>query len=103
MVPKNRSGTGPCFETIHESRGNAMTDDVTRLRRDLAAAFRLAAKFDFNEGICNHFSVQVSASPERYLINPYGVHWLEMRPEDLLLIDGSGAVLEGEGEVESTA
>lgn len=80
-----------------------MSDDVSLLRRDLAAAFRLAAKFDFNEGICNHFSVQVPGGRERYLINPYGVHWLEMRPQDLLLIDGTGTVLEGEGEVEATA
>lgn len=80
-----------------------MTDDVSRLRRDLAAAFRLAAKFDFNEGICNHFSVQIPGTQERFLFNPYGVHWLEMRPQDLLLVDGDGTVLEGEGEVEATA
>jgi ribulose-5-phosphate 4-epimerase/fuculose-1-phosphate aldolase len=73
------------------------------LRRDLAAAFRLAARFDFNEGICNHFSAQVPGRDERFLINPYGVHWSEMRGEDLLLIDGEGAIHEGEGEVEATA
>ena len=94
------------------------------LRRELAAAFRLADKFGFSEGICNHFSVAVpsadskwaseaprqsadaggkSARPERYLINPYGLHWSELRPEHLLLIDGDGQVLEGDGEVEATA
>lgn len=75
----------------------------SELRRDLAAAFRLAAHFDFNEGICNHFSVQMPGSPERFLINPYGIHWSEMTPEALLLIDGDGTVIEGEGEVEATA
>ena len=44
------------------------------LRSDLAAAFRLAAHYEFNEGICNHFSVALPEGPERYLINPYGVH-----------------------------
>lgn len=77
--------------------------DITSLRRDLAAAFRLAEHFDFHEGICNHFSVALPGAEERYLINPYGVHWSEMKPSDLLLIDGSGRVLEGEGEVEATA
>lgn len=77
--------------------------DVKILRRELAAALRLAAAFDLNEGICNHFSVQVSTDPERYLINPYGIHWAEMRPDDLLLIDGSGEIHEGYGEVEATA
>jgi ribulose-5-phosphate 4-epimerase/fuculose-1-phosphate aldolase len=73
------------------------------LRRDLAAALRLAEKFGYSEGICNHFSVVVPGAAERYLINPYGIHWSEMRPEHLLLIDGDGQVIEGDGEVEATA
>ena len=72
-------------------------------RDDLAAAFRMAAAMELNEGICNHFSVALPGEAERYLINPYGVHWSEMRPDHLLLIDGNGQVLEGEGEVEATA
>ncbi|WP_108658512.1 aldolase [Acuticoccus kandeliae] len=77
--------------------------DIATLREDLATAFRVAAFMDLNEGICNHFSVVVPGDEERYLINPYGVHWSEMRPEDLVLIDGDGLVIEGEGEVEATA
>ena len=74
-------------------------DEVKILRRDLAAAFVLADRMGFSEGICNHFSAVVPGDDERYLINPYGIHWSRMKPEDLLLIDGSGAVLEGVGEV----
>ncbi|MGL4973930.1 MAG: aldolase [Bosea sp. (in: a-proteobacteria)] len=74
-----------------------------KARHDLAAALRLAAKHEFNEGICNHFSVALSGADERYLINPYGVHWAEMQPDNLLLIDGNGTIIEGEGEVEATA
>ena len=80
-----------------------MQPTVETLRRELAAAFRLAAKHEFNEGVCNHFSVALPGREERYLINPYGIHWCEMRPSDLLMIDGAGQVLEGEGEVEATA
>jgi ribulose-5-phosphate 4-epimerase/fuculose-1-phosphate aldolase len=75
----------------------------SKLRRELAAAFRLAEKFGYSEGICNHFSVVVPGPQERYLINPYGLHWSEMRPEHLLMIDGDGQVIEGDGEVEATA
>lgn len=79
---------------------------ITAQRRDLAGALRLAAKLELNEGICNHFSVALPDDADggpRYLINPYGVHWSEMKPSDLLLIDDKGTVLEGEGEVEATA
>lgn len=72
-------------------------------RRELATAFRLAERFGFHEGICNHFSVRLDDEQERYLINPYGLHWSEITPEKLLLIDGSGQVLKGDGEVEDTA
>jgi ribulose-5-phosphate 4-epimerase/fuculose-1-phosphate aldolase len=80
-----------------------MHGTVETLRRELAAALRLAAKHDLNEGICNHFSVALPGKDERYLINPYGIHRSEMRSNDLLMIDGAGQVLEGEGEVEATA
>lgn len=79
------------------------TPSLMTLRRELAAALRLAEKLGYSEGICNHFSVAVPGQGERYLINPYGIHWSEMRAEHLLLIDGDGRVLEGEGEVEATA
>lgn len=80
-----------------------MTVDAAAARRDLAAALQLAEKFGFSEGICNHFSVALAGAPERYLINAYGLHWSEIGPDDLLLIDGAGRVVEGEGEVEATA
>ncbi len=72
-------------------------------REDLASAIRLAAYFDLHEGICNHFSVQCDGPDELYLINAYGWHWSEMTAERLLLIDGDGKVLEGDGEVEASA
>jgi len=72
-------------------------------RVDLANAFRLAEAFGFHEGICNHFSVRLDGEEERYLINPYGTHWSEMQPESLLLIDGEGTVLNGDGMVEDSA
>ncbi|MFA6966982.1 aldolase [Bosea sp. (in: a-proteobacteria)] len=92
----------PCDREAHRMP----QPSITSQRRDLAAALRLAAKFELNEGICNHFSVALPDGPDgrpRYLINPYGVHWSEMKPSDLLLIDDKGQVLEGEGEVEATA
>ena len=70
-------------------------------RRALAAAFRLAVRFDLHEAIDNHFSLAVGE--QRFLINPYGIHWFQLTAGDLLLVDGDGKVLEGKGEVEATA
>lgn len=74
---------------------------IDALRIDLAAALRAAAVHDLNEGVCNHFSVEVDA--DRYLINPQGLHWSEITAGDLLTIDGEGRVLEGRHALEPTA
>lgn len=76
---------------------------VDRLRHELSGALRLADHFGFSEGICNHFSAVAPTDGEQFLINPFGLHWSEIGPDDLLLIDGDGTVIDGEGEVEATA
>jgi ribulose-5-phosphate 4-epimerase/fuculose-1-phosphate aldolase len=75
--------------------------NLDALRVDLAAALRGAARHGLNEGVCNHFSLEVS--DDRYLINPQGLHWSEVTAGDMLLIDGEGRVLEGRHPLEPTA
>ena len=80
-----------------------MVEDIGSLRVDLAAALRWAARLGLNEGICNHFSVAASPAGDRFLVNPLGLHWAEIRASDLVLADADGKVLEGDREVEDTA
>jgi ribulose-5-phosphate 4-epimerase/fuculose-1-phosphate aldolase len=98
--------TQESFSLINNSGSRAvdlMVDPVARARIDLAAALRWAAKLGLSEGICNHFSLALPGSGDRYLINPFGVHWAEMRASQLLMLDGDGRIIEGKGEVETTA
>jgi len=74
---------------------------LDRGRLDMAAALRWAARLGLNEGVCNHFSLEVAE--DRYLINPQGLHWSEVGARDILLIDGSGRALEGRHSLEPTA
>ena len=80
-----------------------MSAELRRLRHELAGALRLADRFGFSEGICNHFSAVAPLDDDLILINPLGLHWSEIGPDELLLIDGDGNVKEGDGEVEATA
>jgi ribulose-5-phosphate 4-epimerase/fuculose-1-phosphate aldolase len=75
----------------------------TAARIDLAAALRAASRLGLGEGICNHFSVEVPGRPGRFLINPQGLHWSEVTPADLVLVDAAGRKLAGRHEVEPTA
>ncbi len=70
-------------------------------RIDLAAALRWAARLGLNEGVCNHFSLELA--PDRYLINPQGLHWGEVTAGDILLIDGGGNIIDGRHSLEPTA
>ena len=63
-----------------------MTAD-RQLRIDLAAAFRLAARADWHEGVANHFSAATSEDGKRFLINPRWKHFSMIRASDLLEVD----------------
>lgn len=76
-------------------------------RRDLAAALRQAALAGLEEGVCNHFSLVLPKAEGRntrtFLINPEGLHWLEMTPDDLRLCDLDSDDAEPPEGVEATA
>ncbi len=78
------------------------------MREDLACAFRWAVRLNLHEGVDNHFSAAVPSEDgamrgDRFLINPYGVHWSEMTASALCLCNEEGEVLEGGEKVENTA
>jgi ribulose-5-phosphate 4-epimerase/fuculose-1-phosphate aldolase len=64
-----------------------MSQTEQQLRIDLAAAFRLAAHFDWHESVGNHFSVAVSEDGSRFLLNAKWQHFSTIRANDLLLLD----------------
>ncbi len=78
-------------------------------RVDLAAALRWASKLGYVEGICNHFSMEIPPSnlsprtDSRFLINPQGLHWSEVTPDDLVIVDAHGRKVSGKHSVEPTA
>ena len=72
-------------------------------RIDLAAALRWAARLGLSEGICNHFSLAVPGAEDHFLINPQGLHWAEITPADLVVVDAHGRKVEGRYGVEPTA
>jgi ribulose-5-phosphate 4-epimerase/fuculose-1-phosphate aldolase len=55
----------------------AANNEIQIARENLAAAYRLADKFGFNEGIDNHFTMVVPNQNDRFLLIPYGLHWSE--------------------------
>lgn len=69
-------------------------------RKDLAACYRLFDWLGWTELIFNHITVRMPApahaKPE-YLINPFGLHYAEVTPENLVCIDVDGMPRGGNG------
>lgn len=80
----------------HSNSSDAEVTEAT-LRRDLAAAYRLAANFGWDDTIYTHFSARLptSSGTPRFLINPFGLLFEEVRASDLIVVDLDGRVVEG--------
>ena len=79
------------------------TEAQRQARIDLAACHRLAARFGLLEGIDNHLTLLVPGYSDRFYLAPFGLHWSEVRARDFLVVDFTGRVLSGQGDVEDTA
>ncbi|MBJ8554647.1 class II aldolase/adducin family protein [Acinetobacter bereziniae] len=72
-------------------------DDESTLRRDLAAAYRLAAMFGWEDTLYTHFSARLPGEGEpRFLINPFGLMFDEVCASDLIVVDLQGKVISGD-------
>lgn len=71
--------------------------DENELRRQLTAAYRLSAYYDWMDMTFNHISVRVPSTvehPHAYLVNPEGLLSEEITPDRLLKVDVEGNVLD---------
>jgi len=73
-------------------------------RIDLAAAFRWAERFNFHEGVANHFSLVVNDSGSKFLMNPNQSHFARIKASDLIQIDAKNPeTLSGPNAPDATA
>jgi ribulose-5-phosphate 4-epimerase/fuculose-1-phosphate aldolase len=80
-----------------------MAYDLAQARVDLAAVLRWSARLNYQQGVCNHFSLLAPGSDALFLVNPEGLFWSEMTASSLLLCNLDGRVVEGDGTVEQSA
>jgi ribulose-5-phosphate 4-epimerase/fuculose-1-phosphate aldolase len=85
----------PTFATVAEER-------LHRKQR-LASAFRLFAKFGFSEGVAGHITARDPEKLDHFWVNPFGMHFAHIRASDLVLVNESGAVVEGDKPINEAA
>ncbi len=85
----------PVFATVQEER-------LHRKQR-LAAAFRLFSKFGFDEGVAGHVTARDPEFPDTFWVNPFGVHFSQIKVSNLIRCDHHGDVVEGNHPVNRAA
>ena len=85
----------PTLERIEDER-------LYRKQR-LAAAFRLFARYGFDEGIAGHITVRDPEFSDHFWVNPFGMYFGHIRFSDLLLVNHKGEVVEGNKPVNAAA
>jgi ribulose-5-phosphate 4-epimerase/fuculose-1-phosphate aldolase len=85
----------PTFATPEEERQHR--------KRGLAAAFRLFSRFGFDEGVAGHITARDPERPDHFWVNPFGMHFGQIRASDLILVNHRGEVVEGKHAVNAAA
>ncbi len=89
--------------SVHPLAASRSLDLLAQAKIQLAAAHRLAALHELEEGIDNHFTVSVPGKDDQFLILPFGIHWSEAKASDLMVFNEAGQTLAGSGPVELSA
>jgi ribulose-5-phosphate 4-epimerase/fuculose-1-phosphate aldolase len=80
-----------------------VADERQHRKERLAAAFRLFAKFGFEEGVAGHITARDPEFSESFWVNPFAVSFSHIRASDLIRVNEQGEVVEGKYPVNAAA
>ncbi len=70
------------------------SDPTAVVKRDLAAAYRLIARFGMDDSIYTHISARLPGPGHRFLLNALGMRFEEVTPGSLVTVDIDGTVID---------
>ena len=80
-----------------------VADERLHRKQRLAAGFRLFSKFGFDEGVAGHITARDPEFPDTFWVNPFGVHFSQIKASNLIRCDHKGNVVEGDYPVNTAA
>lgn len=81
------------MSALLQTRAPDMHPDEWQARVQLAAAYRIFDMLGWVEMIFNHITVRVPGPEVRFLINPFGLHYREVKASNLVLVDTEGSAV----------
>lgn len=73
---------------------SGVSDEEWRLRVELAACYRLVAKYRMTDTVYTHISTRLPVPERHFLINPYGLMWDEITASSLVKVGLDGNKVE---------
>ena len=70
-----------------------VTEAEWRVRQDLAAAYRLVARYGWDDMVFTHLSARVPGPDEHFLLNPFGYLFNEVTASNLVKVDVEGNIV----------
>src|SRR3546814_8785281 len=83
--------TASAFETA--SLKDRVGPEEWKVRVDLAALYRLVARYGMTDLAATHLSARVPGPEHHFLINPYGLMYEEVTASSLVKIDMNGEIV----------
>jgi ribulose-5-phosphate 4-epimerase/fuculose-1-phosphate aldolase len=75
-------------------QSNSIAEEEWRLRCQLTEFYHLVDYLGWSEMIFNHISVRIPGPEHHYLVNPFGLNYSEITPENLLKVGVDGKLVE---------
>jgi ribulose-5-phosphate 4-epimerase/fuculose-1-phosphate aldolase len=80
-----------------------LAEERQHRKQRLAGAFRLFSRFGFDEGVAGHITARDPERLDHFWVNPFGMHFGQIRASDLILVNDRGQVVEGKYPVNGAA
>src|SRR6478735_4077505 len=78
-------------------------DERLHRKQRLAAGFRLFSKCGFDEGVAGHITARDPELPDHFWVNPFAMHFSQIKVSDLILVNEHGEVVQGNQPVNAAA
>ncbi len=85
----------PAFSTLEDERQHR--------KERMAATFRLFSRMGFDEGVAGHVTARDPELTDHFWVNPFGMHFGQIKVSDLVLCNHQGEVVQGTWDVNRAA
>ena len=93
----------PVFRRIAVPSFASLSEERQHRKERLAGGFRIFAALGFSEGVAGHITARDPEFTDTFWVNPFGMHFGQIRARDLIRVDREGNVIEGESPVNVSA